>query len=146
MKLIRVGHYRCDSVDEYTYIFSPDNKTTEDIENDINKVTDDYLSSLREFTLEKPMWPTTVLDRFNDELTVAEAKAQYKKELENFNNYQEEKGKIGRSFNDRMKDLGYKTLYEATEQEEFTAFWGHNHGESINTSSTILDYEPKKKL
>ena len=147
MKLVRVGHYKCDSVDYYTYLLAPEDKTQEQIEEDVATATSNHLNALKTFeTASKPKYLQGLLREFSEDITIQEANRLLEENHLADNEYNKLRNQAGQSFMYWMRQIGYKDLSEAEDTIEVEAYWGHNHGLSIDVSKTDTDYKPVKRL
>jgi len=145
MKLVRVGHFRCDSVDQYTYLVAPDGKTDEEISDDVDSVVTEHTSKLREAEAERPPWGKDRITDFPDTLTIAECKKLKAEQDAAYKAWEERKRKRAATFGELMRSRGYLPLGAIDEPNciYVEAYWGHNHGLGIDYSATETDYTPE---
>lgn len=149
MKLVRIEHIRCGEYDGYTYMLASDDITEEKLNDDVFKAMSNYLDAKAEFKKlnKRPERYNFNLDNIPDNMTITEAKEATKQRDKEIKEWDEAERKCTRSFGCWMRDLGYRFLSDASDDEilESSANWGHRHGEHIEYDTTKTDVELQKK-
>jgi hypothetical protein len=148
-KLIYIEHTRCGEFDGTTYLWAPSEKTSEEIQLDIDAAQEEYLDKLKKYKETKI--PGKALYRIEDcpdNVTVLEAKELIRLSENERKEYQKIENDATQNFGVYLFKKGYQPLYETEDApvEEFYVNWGHNHGLNIDMSLTgDTDIQIEKK-
>lgn len=147
MRLIRIEHERCGEIDAFTFAFCPDEWTSAVIYSRIDVAQKKYLEAIKKAREEVPPefknfhYILQVKDyELYPDKTVKEIEQEHKEKLEKYEEWQKSRNKIKSQFNRFLEDEGFTTLWNATEEDDiFSVYWGHRHGEPIIYEDTKTD-------
>ncbi len=116
----------------------PNDKTTDQVEADVNACLDEYFAAKKAFVDANPA-PVAGYFNINNappDITVAQARAMHKEAQDAQTAYQVLKNKAGKSFGEYMAVRGYEMLWNAEGDDviDVRADWGHRHGDHFDMS------------
>lgn len=144
MKLIKIEHFRCGDFEGYSYLFAPDNKTSEEVEEDLSWVYQQQTKA--QVPGKEPPYLLERISDYDDSLTIKEVKEKLAQNNLDREEYRKKLDNARQSFNHWMMQKGYMPLSLNEDLECYSMDWGHNHGERFEYSLTKgLDFNPNKK-
>ena len=154
MKLARIEHWRCGEPISwrggggYTYVWVPDEMTTEELDVLCDRAQKSYLNTEAEFKKLAPISPpgygASIMPNTPDTKTVGELKAEHEAQTKAYKEYQAMVEKARRGFAWHLKQESDNTILQFWEKDadlQVELSWGHNHGVTIDHSPTrTADY------
>lgn len=137
MKLIRINNYRCGDWDSCLHVFAPDNKTTDEIDKDVDSCCDQMIADATRAVKDRPRpkQPEWSFKHYSDETTVKEIKALHEVYNKEYEKWRDQEALKKMKYTDYLRKLGYLTpeWMEFDEDDNtFDVYWGHQHGLSLD--------------
>jgi hypothetical protein len=136
MKLVKIACDRCNEYEKTIYYMAPGSMSDGDIELAVIEASQAYLDAYNKAKLDhpKPAYLQTHIDKFDNALTIGEAKALVVENQRQINEANALVSAVAGSFASHLKHFGIIRLesYEGENVVETSVYWGHKHGEKLD--------------